>query len=117
MRVAKDEEARKCLGLDLGGKPVIRVLRLKAVLERIGVGRSTAYDWMNPKSPRYDATFPRSIKLSGGRDGCGAIGWIESDINNWIDSRIAASDALVTSILGHHQRSEIVTRRLSVGAE
>lgn len=77
-----------------GAEPAIRVVRLKVMLERIGVGRSTAYDWMNPRSPRYDPTFPHSIKLSGGRRGCGAVGWIESDIRRWIESRVAAGRAL-----------------------
>lgn len=93
MRVVGDDKTRKFMGQNGDDKTTLRVLRLKTVLERIGVGRSTAYDWMNPKSPRYDVTFPHSIKLSGGGGG-GAVGWIESDINRWIDSRIAAGNAL-----------------------
>lgn len=62
---------------------VSRVLRLKHVQERVGLGRSTIYDRMNPKSTRYDSTFPRPIKL-----GIAAIGWIEAEIDVWIKSRI-----------------------------
>jgi len=73
------------------GKTSNRILRMKRLQERLGVGRSTVYDWMNPRSPRYNATFPLPIKLSGG---CrGAIGWIESDICGWIDSKIADAAA------------------------
>jgi prophage regulatory protein len=64
---------------------VSRVLRLKHVQERVGLGRSTIYDRMNPKSPRYDATFPKPIKL-----GIASIGWIEFEIDAWIKSRVTA---------------------------
>lgn len=64
---------------------VSRVLRLKQVQERVGLGRSTIYDRMNPNSPRYDSTFPKPIKL-----GIAAIGWIEAEIDAWIKSRITA---------------------------
>lgn len=85
-----DNKASNVLGLEQSGKPAIRVLRLKLVLERVGVSRSTVYDWMNLNSPRHDPTFPHPIRLSGGSGRCGAIGWIESDLYRWIDSRIAA---------------------------
>jgi len=62
-----------------------RVLRLKHVQERIGLGRSTIYDRMDPRSPRYDRTFPKPIKL-----GIAAVGWIESEIDAWIGSRVTA---------------------------
>ena len=64
---------------------VSKVLRLKHVQERVGLGRSTIYDRMNPKSPRYDSTFPKPIKL-----GIAAIGWIEVEIDAWIKSRVTA---------------------------
>ncbi|HEM8302866.1 helix-turn-helix transcriptional regulator [Providencia stuartii] len=60
----------------------IKILRLPAVLQQIGVARSTLYDWMNPHSPRYDPTFPKQKRL--GRQ---SVGWIESEINNWLLSR------------------------------
>lgn len=62
-----------------------RVLRMKQVQERLGLARSTIYDRMNVRSPRYDCTFPKPIKLGGA-----AVGWIESEINAWIDSRVVA---------------------------
>lgn len=66
------------------------VIRLKQLRERLGVGRSTIYDRMNPKSPRYDSTFPLPIKLSGGTCKGGAIGWLAADVCSWINSRIVA---------------------------
>ncbi len=85
-----DGKPYKYLDRSSAGDPIIRVVRLKAMLARIGLGKSAAYERMNPKSDRYDPTFPVPIKLSGGSRGCGAVGWIESDINRWIDSRVAA---------------------------
>lgn len=64
----------------------MRVLRMREVQERIGLSRSTIYDRMNVNSPRYDKTFPRPIKL-----GCSAVGWLEANINDWIQSRATDS--------------------------
>ncbi len=60
----------------------IKILRLPAVLQRIGIARSTLYDWMNPKSPRYDPTFPKQKRL--GRQ---SVGWVESEVNDWLLNR------------------------------
>ena len=60
----------------------IMILRLPTVIERIGIGRSTIYDWINPTSPRYDPTFPKQKKL-----GKQSVGWIESEINDWLLQR------------------------------
>ncbi|MFK3644205.1 helix-turn-helix transcriptional regulator [Pseudomonas protegens] len=68
--------------------PYPRVLRLKQLSERIGLGRSTIYDRMDAQSPRYDATFPKPIKL-----GAAAIGWIDSEITTWIEQRMSAKEA------------------------
>lgn len=68
------------------GQAVVRVLRMRQVTDRLGLGRSTIYDRMNPKSPRYDSSFPRPISM-----GCSAVGWLESDICHWIDLRVAAT--------------------------
>lgn len=64
-----------------------KILRLKQLTERIGLGRSTIYDRMDAQSPRYDATFPKPIKL-----GPAAIGWIDSEITAWIVQRISAKE-------------------------
>nr|WP_286975055.1 AlpA family phage regulatory protein [Pseudomonas sp.] len=62
---------------------------MKQVIERLGVARSTIYDWMNPESPRHAQDFPLPIRLSA-VTGRGAIGWLESDICRWIESRDCA---------------------------
>ena len=60
---------------------MIKVLRLKDVLVMIGISRSTLYDWMNPESRRFNG-FPKPFKR-----GLHAVGWCESDVTAWIESR------------------------------
>jgi prophage regulatory protein len=62
--------------------PTNRVIRLPEIKAQTGQSRSTIYDKLNPKSPRYDATFPKPIKL-----GARSIGWIEAEVQAWIESR------------------------------
>ncbi len=57
----------------------IRILRLKQVLDRVGISRAQLY------MLKKDGRFPQNFSLSGpsGR----AVGWLESDIDNWVASR------------------------------
>jgi prophage regulatory protein len=48
-----------------------RILRLPEVKAKTGFGRSTIY-----------ALMPRSIRI-----GARAVGWLESDIDQWIETR------------------------------
>ncbi|HHQ6722062.1 TPA: helix-turn-helix transcriptional regulator [Serratia fonticola] len=59
-----------------------KILRLPAVIEKLGIARATIYDWLNPKSPRYNPTFPRQVQL-----GQKSVGWLESDLNQWLLAR------------------------------
>ncbi|MHA3091018.1 helix-turn-helix transcriptional regulator [Acinetobacter brisouii] len=59
-----------------------QILRLKQVMALCGIGRSTIYEKINPKSKRYDESFPRPIKLS-----LSAVGWFEQDVIAWLDSK------------------------------
>lgn len=63
-----------------------QIIRMPRLCKRLDVGKTTVYDWLNPKSPRHDPTFPVPIKLSVG----GAIGWFESEIEDWLASRVRA---------------------------
>jgi len=68
-----------------------KILRLKQVIERTGLARSTIYDRMDPKSSRYDQSFPTAIKLNANAtNSTGAVGWLESSIDQWIEQRCAA---------------------------
>jgi prophage regulatory protein len=63
----------------------IIILRLPAVISRTGLSRSSIYLRIS------QGEFPSSISL-GGR----AIGWIEEDIENWLQAKIEASRAVVS---------------------
>lgn len=56
----------------------MRLVRLPEVQKRVGLGRSTIYRRIG------EGTFPKPKSLGGG-----LIGWLESDIDAWIDERIA----------------------------
>lgn len=56
------------------------ILRLPAVKARTGLSRSTIYLRI------AESTFPKPVSL-GGR----AIGWVESEIQQWLERQIEAS--------------------------
>ena len=56
------------------------ILRLPAVKERTGLSRSTIYLRIST------GAFPSPISL-GGR----AVGWVEAEVNDWLDQQIEAS--------------------------
>jgi len=57
-----------------------KILRLPKVKEVTGLPRSTIYQKISEK------TFPRQIPL-----GRNSVGWLESDIQNWIQEQILHS--------------------------
>lgn len=61
------------------GKEKTTILRRKQVEARTGLARSTIYLRIQ------DGTFPRPINL-----GARAVGWLESEVSDWIAGRIAA---------------------------
>lgn len=56
------------------------VLRLALVKKRTGMSRSSIYNGIK------QGTFPAQISL-----GARSVGWLESSIDDWIQSRIALS--------------------------
>ena len=58
------------------------IKRLNGVKSMVGLSRSTIYALMAA------GKFPKSISLDER-----SVGWLESDIDAWIDSRITASNA------------------------
>ncbi|MBS7414075.1 helix-turn-helix transcriptional regulator [Pseudomonas syringae] len=79
--------------------PAVRILRLKHVLDRVGLSRSTIYDRLNEKSPRYDHSFPRPVSLGGT-----AVGWLEADISDWIQSKLNHKTTSVENGKGESKR-------------
>lgn len=56
------------------------ILRLSQVISRTGLSRSTIYQRIS------EGAFPGQINL-----GANSVGWVESEINAWISSRIQQS--------------------------
>lgn len=63
-----------------------RLLRRKQVEQVIGLSRSAIYSHLDKKSPYFDPTFPRPIRM-----GSVSIAWLENEIQQWIASRVADS--------------------------
>ena len=59
---------------------VTNILRLPAVKTRTGLSRSTIYLRVS------QGTFPKSVSL-----GARAVGWVESEIQEWLQRQIEAS--------------------------
>jgi predicted DNA-binding transcriptional regulator AlpA len=62
------------------------IIRRRQVEARTSLSRSAIYDRLDPHSPRYDATFPKQLKL-----GSASVGWLESEIDAWLSARIRIS--------------------------
>jgi len=63
------------------------ILRLPAVKARTGLSRSTIYQRIS------DRRFPAPVSL-GGR----AVGWIEAEIQDWLEDRIQESRPQATRL-------------------
>lgn len=62
-----------------------RMLPLEQVVHYTGLSSTTIYDMLDKRSNRYDPNFPVQVKLSKGR-----VAWVESEVAQWIESKIAA---------------------------
>ena len=63
-----------------------KILKLPAVIEITGKCRSTVYQEIS------EGTFPKQINL-----GPRAVGWLESEIQEWIMSRIQERDEVLNN--------------------
>ena len=68
------------IGMEQGMDAPVRVLRLPRVQARTGLSRSSIYMRV------ADRSFPQPVRL-----GARAIGWIESEVDQWIRDQISAS--------------------------
>lgn len=59
----------------------MRIIRLEEVIDCTGLGRSTIYKYI------AEETFPRAVSL-----GSRSVGWVESEVHDWILARIAERD-------------------------
>lgn len=63
-----------------GTDMAIAILRLPTVKARTGLSRSTIYLRIS------EGRFPKPVSL-----GSRAVGWIESEVNDWVNQQIEAS--------------------------
>lgn len=62
-------------------EPIMRIIRLKSVIDATGLARSTVYKYVG------EGTFPKPIPLG---DRC--VGWLESEVQDWILARVEERD-------------------------
>lgn len=63
-----------------------RFLRIKSVIKKMGLSRSSIYNKLNKDSKYYDPEFPKQIKVGGG-----IVVWIEHEIDHWMAAQIKKS--------------------------
>lgn len=62
------------------GSPTnVIVIRRNDVCRKLKISNSTLYNKLNRASSQYDPSFPKQIRL-----GASSVGWIESEIDDWI---------------------------------
>jgi prophage regulatory protein len=61
-------------------------MRLKLVIDSTGLARSTIYKYI------AEGTFPKPVSLG---DRC--VGWVESEVHDWILARIEERDLIESS--------------------
>lgn len=64
-------------------KTLVRFLRLPAVLEKTGLSKTSAYTL---------PSFPRPVKIKAGAGMQGGARWVESEIDEWMQSLIQLRD-------------------------
>ena len=62
---------------DVQDRRVTRLIRLKEVQHRVGLGRSTIYRWV------AEGKFPKPVQL-----GSSTVAWSEGEIERWIHERL-----------------------------
>lgn len=67
-----------------------RVVRMKDASKKLGRCVSGIYKMLDPKSPYFDPSFPRTIRLSQN-----SVGFYEDELDTWLESRprTVASDS------------------------
>ena len=62
-------------------RQLMRIIRLKEVMNSTGLARSTIYKYIGERA------FPKPVSLGGQ-----CVGWVESEIHDWILARIEERD-------------------------
>lgn len=90
--LARDLAINGSHGVEGRGVPVVDAfLRLEAVKQASGLGRSSIYNLMSEDPPQ----FPRPVKPGG--ENAKAVAWLASEIAAWQREKIAARDNAVAA--------------------
>ena len=76
----------------------MRIIRLKEVIDSTGLARSTIYKYVG------EGSFPRPVSLG---DRC--VGWVDSEVHDWILARIEARDLAEELAVRSTTRSDMVS--------
>lgn len=68
----------------------VQIIRMKEFVKKSSLSKSTLCDKMNKKSCKFDFSMPSRIWLSG-TPGKGSVGFLESEVDNWILNRYKQS--------------------------
>jgi len=74
---------------------LVRILRRKEVERATGLRRASIYEQMD------DGTFPRSVPI-----GPKSVGWLEPEIIDWQQKRIAQRDAQIAAPCRQRRRAK-----------
>jgi prophage regulatory protein len=66
------------------------ILRKRQLCERIGLSPAQVYAMLDSKSPSYDPSFPRQIRL-GGSNRSSAVGWLQHEVQAWLEDCVQSS--------------------------
>jgi len=79
----------------------MRILRLPNVLDRTGLSRSTVYQRVS------EGRFPKPVSL-----GARAVGWVETDIEEWICRQIGSSRNILSEEAIGRKRIDVGTLQM-----
>ena len=63
-----------------------RIIRLRHLVAKLGIGRTTIYNKLDNSHPLYDALFPRPVRLSKR-----AVGWVEAEADAYLQVLVLRS--------------------------
>ncbi|MGT4070882.1 UNVERIFIED_CONTAM: AlpA family phage regulatory protein [Aeromonas hydrophila] len=65
----------------------LQIIRLKTLVQLLGISRSTFYMWINPRAKQFKPNFPAKIKISAR-----CVGWRLREIEQWMDTEFNQPD-------------------------
>jgi prophage regulatory protein len=74
----------------------LKIIRLKELIELTALSRSTIYNKIDSSSSQFDSEFPIPISL-----GASSVGWIASEVNLWINSKIQQRNQTIGQEVHH----------------